>query len=151
LRRHGAVIAGGGIRDHIDLAIALRLGDGLPGPVAGIDVVDHAVRRRQVHWYDRKLRRGAALHEQHPVVGRNGQQLAQVRFGLGRAGKKSLAAVAELHHGSTVAAPVEQLIAGLLQDFSRQRGRTRGEIKRAHETPQKADGRSRGPPQFQAR
>ena len=60
------------------LHVALGLADGLLAPVAGDDVVRGAIRRRDVERHRRELQRGAALQEQHLVVVRHAEQLAQI-------------------------------------------------------------------------
>src|SRR6185436_1913385 len=84
---------------------------------------------QQVHRDLRELQRRAALQEQHLVVVRDRQELAQVLFRLRRDRHEFLAAMAHLHHAHAGAAPVEHFVAGARQDFLGQDRRPRAEIK----------------------
>ena len=71
-----------------------------------------------------ELRGRAALHEEHAIVGRNGEQFAQVRLGALGHGHERLAAMADFHHRHA-ALPVEQFVARLLEHRQRQDGGSR--------------------------
>ena len=99
LRGHGGVVRRrfvGGDVDH--LAETLGFADGLLRPGAGVDVVHGGIGRGQVHRDGREHAGGAALQEQHLVVSGDGQQLAQVGFGLLGDGDERLAAMGDFHH-----------------------------------------------------
>ncbi len=119
LRRYREVSAVGGIRGDVHRAVLLCLGHGLLRPGAGVHVVGRRLAHRQVEGHSRELRCRSALQEQHLVVRRDGEQLAQIGLGLLRDAEERLAAMADLHHGRTDAVPVEQLVASLLEHLDR--------------------------------
>ncbi len=108
-----AVLAAG---DDIDLAEGLGRLDGLLRPLAGMHVVGTGLAGQQVHRDHLELQRGAALQEQHLVVGGNCQQFAQIGFRLGVDAHVFLAAMAHFHHRLAAAVPVEQFVGGLLEN-----------------------------------
>jgi hypothetical protein len=97
-RWDAGVATGLGAGGDIDRAVLAGFLDRLLRPFAGVDVVGRSLAAQHVHRHDGVLADGAALHEQHLVVRRHGQQLAQQAFGLGMDGDELLAAVAHFHH-----------------------------------------------------
>ncbi len=68
------------------------------------------------------------MHEQHGVVLRDLQQLAQIGLGLRDDGLELRPAVAHFHHAHAAAVPVEHLGRGLFQHLFRNGGRPGGEV-----------------------
>ena len=93
----GKVIVGLGTAGHVDVAKARCFIDCLARPDTGIDVVGTAAFWHQVQRDLGKLLAGATLQEQHLVVVRNNQQLAQVLLSLLGDGNKLVAAMAHFH------------------------------------------------------
>ncbi len=60
--------------DDVHRRVSARLADRLVRPVAAFQVIGRLPRFQQVERQQTELRRGATLHEQHPVVVRNRQQ-----------------------------------------------------------------------------
>src|SRR6185436_18434421 len=118
-------------RSDGDVAILLRFLHRLLRPLAADHVVGLAVAAQQVHRDLRELQRGAALQEQHLVIGGDGEQLAQVLLGLGRDAHELLAAMAHLHHRHAGAAPVGHLVAGASEDLRGEHRGPRAEIENA--------------------
>jgi hypothetical protein len=110
--------------------LADRLGflDGLLAPDAGHDVVGDASGRQQVVRHHRELERGAALEEEHLVVGRNAGQLARVGLGLRVHGFVDLAAVAVLGDADAAALDAPEIFLRLAQDRFRKRRGTGAEV-----------------------
>src|SRR5690348_6195983 len=111
------------------VAESLRFPDRAARPLAGRDVIRLALAVQQVHRDLRELLGRAALQEQHLVVLRYRQQLAQVGLGLGGDADELLAAMAHLHHAHAGAMPVEHLVAGTRKDFLGQHRGTGAEIE----------------------
>ena len=118
---------GGG--DDIALAVLADLLDRLLAPIAGEHEVSCGLPAQEVLRNDAELRRRAALHEQHLVVGRHAHHLAQILFGLLGDAHELLVAMAHLHHAHAGAAPVEQLLLHLLEDGFGQRGGAGAEVE----------------------
>jgi len=78
LPRDGEIVVALGAGGHIDVTETLSFLDGLLRPDAGVDIVGHTVFRQKVQRNLGELLAGAALQEQHLVVRRNGQQVAQI-------------------------------------------------------------------------
>ena len=119
-------LAAGG-QPHSAEALGFRIG--LAGPDAGVDVVGAATFGQQVQRQGSKLQRGATGQEQHLVLGRDVQQLAQVSLGLGLDAHVVLATVAHLHHRHAGAMPVGHFGGGLGQHGLGQHGRTGTEVE----------------------
>jgi hypothetical protein len=117
-----ALVFGAG--DNIDVAEHLGRLDCLLCPLAGMHVVGRRLAAQQVDRDHLELGRGAALQEQHLVVGRNAHQFAQVGLGLGGDAHELLAAVAHFHDRGAAAVPVEHFLGRLLENFLRQRRRS---------------------------
>src|SRR5437773_1684227 len=128
LRRIGEVLVLGA-RGNVHVAEALRLLDRLLRPFAGRDVIGCALAVQQIHRHLGELQRRAALEEQHPVVLRYREQLAQILLGFGSYADELLAAMAHLHHRHAAAVPVEDLVAGAGKDFGGEHRRPRAEIE----------------------
>jgi hypothetical protein len=122
-------------RRHIHRAVFARLLDRFFRPFSRVHIVGHRPTAQQVHRHDRVLGNRAPLQEQDLVVGRNGEQGAQIGFHLVRDGNEFLAAMAHLHDRHARTVPVGEFIAGLFENSHGQRGRSRGEIQYAHEHP----------------
>ena len=105
----------------------LRFLRGLLAPGARDDVVGTAAGG-EVHRDLREMQRRAALQEQDLVVVGDGHQRAQVALGFLGERDEVLAAMADLHHGSACAAPLEHLVARLREHGFRQCRRTRAEV-----------------------
>ena len=88
-----AVLGAGG---DDDFAVLLGLGDGLLGPGTGLDIDGLAVLH-QVQGNGGKLQRGAALHEQNPIVIGDVHQVAQILYGLVHDLLEDLGAVRHFH------------------------------------------------------
>ena len=99
----------------MDVAVLLRLGDGLLGPGAGLHIAGHAVLH-QVHGDHGELQRGAALDEEHLVVVGDVHQVPQVLLGLVDDLLIDLGAVAHLHDAHPGAPVVHHLVPDLLQN-----------------------------------
>ena len=94
------------------------------------DVVDDGAGCGEVQRDRGELRRGAALQEQHLVVGRDGHQLAQVALRPAAATPtKALPRWLISMTDMPLAVPVEHLVAELLEHFDGQRGGTGAEIE----------------------
>jgi hypothetical protein len=128
-RRHAAEIAGFGAGRDVDLAVFLGFLDRFLRPFASVDVVGAGLAAQQVHWHHSVFGHAPALQEQHLVVGRDGHQLAQQRFGLRMDRNEFLAAMAHLHHRHAAAMPVKHLVSGLAQHGFGQGGRAGAEIE----------------------
>src|SRR5438105_2327189 len=113
------------------IAIALRFLDCLLRPFTGRHVVGLALAAQQVHRHLRELQRGAAGEEQHLVVRRHGEELAQVLLRLRGDADELASAMAHLHHRHAAAVPVEHLVAGTGKHFRGQHRRARAEIENA--------------------
>ena len=122
----GEVLVGGGGRDP-DLAVLLRLGDGLLGPGSGLHVAGQPVFH-QVHGRHGELDRAAALDEEDLVVVGNAHQLPQVRLRLVPDLLEYLAPVAHLHDAHAAPAAVHHLGGDLLQHGLRHHGGAGGEV-----------------------
>jgi hypothetical protein len=79
-------------------------------------IVRAGLAGEQVHRDHFELKRGAALQEQHLVVGGNAHQFAQVGFGLGVDGHVFLAAVAHFHDRLAAAVPVQEFVGSLFEN-----------------------------------
>ena len=101
-------------RGDVDARVALRFADRLLRPRRRCRRSRRRSPARRFSGTARTARR-AALQEQHLVVRRDGQQLAQVGLGLRGDRDEVLAAMAHLHHRHAAAVPVEHLLAGLLE------------------------------------
>ena len=77
------------VRGDVDACVVLRFADRLLRPRARVHVIDDALGRRQIERNRRELRGGAALQEQHFVVLRHRQQLAQIRLGSLRRSRRT--------------------------------------------------------------
>src|SRR5438128_4147699 len=128
LRRIGEVLVLGA-RGNVHVAEALRLLDRLLRPFAGRDVIRFSLAVQQIHRHLGELQRRAALKEQHLVVLRYREQLAQILLGFGSDADELLAAMAHLHHRHAAAVPVEDLVAGAGKDFGGEHRRPRAEIE----------------------
>src|SRR5690606_15510509 len=126
-RRNGAeavvLAACGDIDVH-----ARQLLDRGAAPVPAHNVVDALAGIGEVEGDQRLLRGRATGREQHRVIVRHGQQLAQVGLGLPRDGQELRAAVADLDHRCTGVAPLEHVGLCLAQDRFGQCGRTGTEV-----------------------
>ncbi len=105
--------------------------DRLARPDAGIDIVGHATLGQQVQRNLGELLAGPALQEQHLVVRRNRQQIAQILLRLFGDGSVIVAAMAHFHDRQALAMPVEKLRLGALKDGFGKRSRTGTEVKGA--------------------
>ncbi len=117
-------------RDDVDLAVLLGFRRGLLGPVAGNDVVEHAVLA-EVQRDHGELKRCAALNEQDLVVVRNAHQRAEIRLRLVNDLLEHLAAVGHFHDAHAAAVIVQHLVPDLFQHLNGHRGGTCGEIVNA--------------------
>ena len=129
LTGNGLVVVGLGAGSDVDVAVATGFLDGLLRPDAGFDVVRRAAFGEQVQGNLGKLLAGAALQEQHFIVGRDAKQIAQVLFGLFGDGGVVLAAMAHFHHRETLATPVQHFSLGALQYGFGKRGGACAEVK----------------------
>ena len=118
------VLAGG---NHLDLAHALGLGDGLLRPGAGFHIAGQAVLH-EVHGHHGELQRGAALDEEHLVVVGDAHEVSEILLGLIGNLLKDLGAVGHFHDAHAGAAVVHHLIADLLQHRFGHGGRAGGEV-----------------------
>ncbi|MNO92653.1 hypothetical protein D3C76_842340 [compost metagenome] len=128
LTGNGEVVVLGRTGDHVDVAETASLFDGLLRPDAGFHVVRHAALGQQVQRDLGELLAGAALQEQHLVVGGDGQQVTQVLLGLLGDGDVLIAAVAHFHDRQATALPVEHFGLGALQYSGGQRRGTGAEV-----------------------
>ena len=119
-----AVLGGSG---DIDLAVFLRLGNGLLGPCAGFDI-DRLAILHQIHRDHGKLQRCAALNEENLIVIGDPHQITQILLSLVDDGLENLRTVRHLHNAHTGAAVVQQLVADLFQHRNRHGRGTGGEI-----------------------
>ena len=85
----------------------LLVGDA--APLAGYHRIDALEAVGQIHYRHIELGAGATLQKQHFVVVGNGQQLAQVLFGMVENAHKGIGAVAHGHHRKAGAVVVEHL------------------------------------------
>src|SRR5678810_271428 len=97
-------------------------------PRARVDVIHGLAGSGQIERHGRELQRGPALHEEHFVIGRHAEQLAEVSFCLLGDADEFLAAMAHLHHGHPGAVPIENLAPGLLEDLDREDGGAGAEV-----------------------
>jgi hypothetical protein len=121
------VLVVGVARGHARRAVALRFLVRLDAPAAGDDEVG-GLAARQVQRHDGVFAKAATLHEQDVEMGGDGQQRADVGFGLGADGTEFLAAMAHLHHAHAAALPVEHFGGGALQHRLRHGSRTGREV-----------------------
>ena len=128
-RRHRAVLQRLAIGNDTQRPEFGRLGRSLTAPVPGYQVVHALPFAGQGHRDRCKLKRGAALHEQHGVFIGNPEQLAQVPFGLLGKLDELTAPVAVLHDRQAAALPAQQFLAGLLQNGKRKVRRTGAEVE----------------------
>src|SRR5581483_7047587 len=136
LIRHAAIARRRLVAGDVDLHLQpLCLADRLLRPGAGIDVIGDGPGGAEIHRDGGELTGRAALEEEHLVARGHGEERAHQALGLLGDGNESLAAVTDFHHRGAAAAPVGQLLTGLLEDFQWQRRRSGGEIEYAHECP----------------
>ncbi|MNH08461.1 hypothetical protein D3C79_678750 [compost metagenome] len=129
LARDGQVVVGFGTGSNVDVAVATGFFDGFLRPDTGFDIVGRAVFRQQVQRDFSELLTRTTLQEEHLVIGGNGQQVAQVLLGLFGNGHVVVATVTHLHHGQTLAIPVQHFGLGALQDSVGKRSRACAEVK----------------------
>ena len=128
----------GNPREVIALAVDEQLGVtqdlgllvSLLGPAARDDVIGLAIGG-EVHEHRREEQRVATLQEEHLVVVRNGQQLAQIGLGLGDDLREGRRTMTHLHDGHAGALVIEHLARRLLQDLLGEYRRTGGEVVHA--------------------
>ncbi len=112
----------------LDIAVLARLVHGTRSPDTGQQIVSLLVgAAEQVHGHGGELATAAAVHEQHLVVVRHRQQLAQIGFGLGGDRHVGLAAV-ESSMTEAPAPEITKFALGALHDFDRQHGGAGAEV-----------------------
>src|SRR5882672_1027328 len=134
LRRIGEILALRA-RRYVHLAEAVRLLDRLLAPRARIDIVGGLFPGEEVHGNCREVQRRAALEEQHLVIGRNLEQLAEILL-RGRGDlDELLAAMAHFHHRHARTVPVEHFRGSLREHLLGQDCRARAEIDHPRHWP----------------
>ncbi|MNZ91511.1 hypothetical protein D3C78_1104990 [compost metagenome] len=129
LTGNAQVIGRFGVGSNVDVAKAAGFFNGFLRPDTGFDIVGSAILRQQVQRNFGELLARTTLQEQHLVVGGNGHQVAQVLLGLLGNGHVVVATVTHLHHGQTLAIPVQHFGLGALQDSVGKRSRACAEVK----------------------
>ena len=119
-----AVLAG---CDKVDLAVLLRLGIGLLGPVAGDDVIGNAVLH-EVHGDHGELEGRAALDEHYLVVIGDVHEVAKILLGLVNDLLEDLGTVAHLHDAHAGAFIIHEVVTNALKHLLGEDGGTCGEV-----------------------
>ena len=115
--------------EGLDVPVFLGLIHGALGPDAGHQVIRLLVgATQQVHGHGRELAATAAVHEEHLVVVRYRQQIAQIRFGLLGDRHIGLAAMGQLHDRGSQPLEITKFALGALHDFNRQHGGAGAEV-----------------------
>ena len=117
------------VRRDAHRAVLCRLLRRAAGEMTGDGVVRAAAGRQQVQRHHRKLRRRAALQEEHLVRFRHAERGAEARLRLVEDRGKLRTAMAHLHDGHAGAAAVHELRLRLAQHALRQHRRPGGEIE----------------------
>ena len=129
VRRHAHVRSGRAVPRGANGALLAPLGDGLPGPRSGHDVVrGQAGRPEQVHRDHGELQARSALAEQDAMVLRQAEELSQAGRGPLEHVLEQRRSVADLEDRHARAVDLEDAAGGLLEHRWRERRGSRGEV-----------------------
>ena len=117
------------IGHDVDLPVSRGFACRFQRPLTGEKVVGLAGIAHQIQRYDRIFGQRSALHEEHLVIRRNREQLAQIGDRASLQGHEVLAAMTHFHHRHAGALPVEHFIGCLAQHRLWNQRRARGKVE----------------------